>query len=258
MISPTTTNSCRLISHLHPTNHIHNVSRRARFILRGPDSCRRRHRDHRTFSSSTTALAPRARLCDLCVKLIRGSRNHRPTSLTPSSRPLRSRTSSPSGLPSSPRYDPIDTSNSHTTTRHGTFLTGDFCEQALEGKDVKDLLVNVGSGGGAAAAGGPAAAASGETAAEAEEEAKEEGTSHQKPLIAGSLVCADNRYRTRGVRRGHGIRPLRLSNYAMTTVSLLLCTSTAWLRGFQSIDHTGWRGHDILRPGQSSFVHTII
>ncbi|OAA33297.1 60S acidic ribosomal protein P1 [Moelleriella libera RCEF 2490] len=47
--------------------------------------------------------------------------------------------------------------------------------KALEGKDVKDLLVNVGSGGGAAApAAGGAAAAAGGDAAPAEEEKKEE------------------------------------------------------------------------------------
>lgn len=46
--------------------------------------------------------------------------------------------------------------------------------QALEGKDIKDLLTNVGSGGPAAAA--PAAAAGGAAApAEAAEEKKEEG-----------------------------------------------------------------------------------
>ncbi|KAI0851270.1 ribosomal protein 60S [Daldinia vernicosa] len=47
--------------------------------------------------------------------------------------------------------------------------------KALEGKDVKDLLSNVGSGG-AAAAGGPAAAAGGAGAAaeETKEEEKEE------------------------------------------------------------------------------------
>ncbi|KAF2759641.1 hypothetical protein EJ05DRAFT_436862 [Pseudovirgaria hyperparasitica] len=47
--------------------------------------------------------------------------------------------------------------------------------KALEGKDVKDLLLNVGSGGGAAAApaAGGAAAAGGD-AEEAKEEAKEE------------------------------------------------------------------------------------
>ncbi|CAG8959696.1 hypothetical protein HYALB_00006089 [Hymenoscyphus albidus] len=43
--------------------------------------------------------------------------------------------------------------------------------KALEGKDVKDLLLNVGSGGGAAAAGAPAAGgAGGEAAPEAAKE----------------------------------------------------------------------------------------
>jgi len=56
--------------------------------------------------------------------------------------------------------------------------TDQFSIQALAGKDLKDMLVNVGSGGGAAAApaagaGGAAAAASGDAPA-AEEEKKEE------------------------------------------------------------------------------------
>ncbi|KAM3556258.1 hypothetical protein MY1884_005172 [Beauveria asiatica] len=47
--------------------------------------------------------------------------------------------------------------------------------KALEGKDVKELLVNVGSGGGAApAAGGAAPAAGGATDAPAEEAKEEE------------------------------------------------------------------------------------
>ncbi|KAH3917368.1 60S acidic ribosomal protein P1 [Parastagonospora nodorum] len=49
--------------------------------------------------------------------------------------------------------------------------------KALEGKDVKDLLLNVGSGGGAAsapAAGGAGGAAAGGADAPAEEEKKEE------------------------------------------------------------------------------------
>jgi len=48
--------------------------------------------------------------------------------------------------------------------------------KALEGKDVKDLLLNVGSGGGAAAApaAGGAAAADAGAAEETKEEAKEE------------------------------------------------------------------------------------
>jgi large subunit ribosomal protein LP1 len=49
--------------------------------------------------------------------------------------------------------------------------------QALEGKDVKDLLLNVGSGGGAAPAAGAAAGAADAGAADAPaEEAKVEGT----------------------------------------------------------------------------------
>ncbi|EJP67545.1 hypothetical protein ACQRIT_000698 [Beauveria bassiana] len=46
--------------------------------------------------------------------------------------------------------------------------------KALEGKDVKDLLVNVGSGGGAAPAAGGAAPAAGGAADAPAEEAKEE------------------------------------------------------------------------------------
>ncbi|KAF3939003.1 hypothetical protein ABW19_dt0205243 [Dactylella cylindrospora] len=47
--------------------------------------------------------------------------------------------------------------------------------KALEGKDVKDLLLNVGSGGGApAAAGGPSAAGGAAPVEEAKEEEKEE------------------------------------------------------------------------------------
>jgi len=45
--------------------------------------------------------------------------------------------------------------------------------KALEGKDVKDLLLNVGSGGGAAAAPGGAAAASGGAGGAAEEKEPE-------------------------------------------------------------------------------------
>ena len=46
--------------------------------------------------------------------------------------------------------------------------------KALEGKDVKDLLLNVGSGGGAAPAAGGAAPAAGAADAPAAEEKKEE------------------------------------------------------------------------------------
>ena len=64
--------------------------------------------------------------------------------------------------------------------------------QALEGKDVKDLLSNIGSGGGAAA--GPAAGAGGAAAAdEPKAEEKEEGQSNisiPPPFPVGSLHLA--------------------------------------------------------------------
>ena len=51
-----------------------------------------------------------------------------------------------------------------------------YMSQALEGKDVKDLLLNVGSGGGAAAAPATSGATGGAAPAEAaKEEEKEEG-----------------------------------------------------------------------------------
>ncbi|KAL8804096.1 MAG: hypothetical protein Q9200_005958 [Gallowayella weberi] len=50
--------------------------------------------------------------------------------------------------------------------------------KALEGKNVKDMLLNVGSGGGAAAA--PTGGAGGATAVSAPEEAKEEKKEEEK------------------------------------------------------------------------------
>jgi hypothetical protein len=82
--------------------------------------------------------------------------------------------------------------------------------QALEGKDVKDLLLNVGSGGGAAAApaaGGAGGAAAADDAPAAEE--KEEGTS--APYSNTQSCETDILHREGGVRRGHGLRSLRLS-----------------------------------------------
>lgn len=88
--------------------------------------------------------------------------------------------------------------------------------QALEGKDVKDLLSNVGSGGGAAAS-GPAAggAAAGGAAEEAKEEEKEEGTSNYMNMhmhthsVSHSTKSSHTNFRFREgrVRRGHGFRP---------------------------------------------------
>ena len=83
--------------------------------------------------------------------------------------------------------------------------------QALEGKDVKDLLLNVGSGGGAApAAGGAAPAAGGAAdAAPAAEEKKEEGMFTTRFLCNKEQRLTHNR--EGGVGRGHGLRSLRLS-----------------------------------------------
>jgi large subunit ribosomal protein LP1 len=86
--------------------------------------------------------------------------------------------------------------------------------KALDGKDVKDMLLNVGSGGGAAApaaggASGGGAAAGGAVAEETKEEEKEEGQCINNNTRG--LRYTDNDYRERGVRRGHGLRSLRLS-----------------------------------------------
>lgn len=94
--------------------------------------------------------------------------------------------------------------------------------QALEGKDVKDLLTNVGSGGGAAAPAAGGAAAGGAAAAEeAKEEAKEEGAyirsewRHTNVLSILRAGKTDNPYREGGVRRGYGLRSVRLSGLHM-------------------------------------------
>jgi hypothetical protein len=92
--------------------------------------------------------------------------------------------------------------------------------QALEGKDVKDMLTAVGSGGGAAAAapatgGAGGAAAGGAAAADAPAaEEKEEGAlSFHRHLYRHKT---DILHRERGVRRGHGFRSLRLSAFHKT------------------------------------------
>lgn len=78
--------------------------------------------------------------------------------------------SSPSGRRCSPRC-----ARSQNSKRDGSDVV-----QALEGKDVKDLLLNVGSGGGAApAAGAAAAGAGGDAPAEEKAAEKEEGMLYQ-------------------------------------------------------------------------------
>jgi 60s Acidic ribosomal protein len=68
-----------------------------------------------------------------------------------------------------------------------------YTSQALEGKDVKDLLLNVGSGGGAAAAPSAGGAAGGPAPEEAaKEEEKEEGTSVTARIPWAKLECPTN------------------------------------------------------------------
>jgi hypothetical protein len=102
--------------------------------------------------------------------------------------------------------------------------------QALEGKDVKDLLLNVGSGGGAAAAptsgGGGGAAAGGDAAAPKEEE-KEEGMIH---LVRARKrrITTNTLHREGGVGRGYGLRSLRLNAFSRFFLDICL------LRGAQN------------------------
>lgn len=89
--------------------------------------------------------------------------------------------------------------------------TADNKGQALEGKDVKELLLNVGSGGGAAAAPAAGGAAGGEAAAEeAKPEEKEEGKLPQHVLDGFGWQHADVFHSQGGVRRGYGFWSLRL------------------------------------------------
>jgi len=88
--------------------------------------------------------------------------------------------------------------------------------KALEGKDVKDMLMNTGGGAAPAAAAAPAAsggdapAAGGEKAPAAEEK-KEERKLRMYPCTFGAQVADVSVCSQGGVRRGHGLRSLRLS-----------------------------------------------
>ena len=102
--------------------------------------------------------------------------------------------------------------------------------KALEGKDVKDMLLNVGSGGGAAAAapgagaGGAAAGGAAEEAAPAEEE-KEAGMFDPEPFRFRSSADHYRRNREGRIRRGYGFRSFRLSVPALCTALLTSFTT---------------------------------
>lgn len=93
--------------------------------------------------------------------------------------------------------------------------------QALEGKDIKDLLTNVGSGGAAApaAVGGAAAGAAAPAEAAAAEEKKEEGKDLKPVRLGFADRNTDRLYREGGVRRGHGLRSFRLSALIYTNAA---------------------------------------
>jgi ribosomal protein L12E/L44/L45/RPP1/RPP2 len=126
--------------------------------------------------------------------------------------------------------------------------------QALEGKDVKDLLLNVGSGGGAApaaASGGAAGAAAGGADAPAEEE-KEEGTlqSAERQNPNGET---DMLHREGGVRRGHGLRSLRLS--AFFRFFFHICLSRGVPKGPAAYHHCGggkFTTYEVIRHAYGS------
>ena len=94
--------------------------------------------------------------------------------------------------------------------------------QALEGKDIKELLTNIGSAGPAApvAAGGAAP-----EAAPAEDKKKEEGMADPYAQITYSVLTP---HREGGVRRGHGLRSVRLSASLRSAFSFLsFCCSSS-------------------------------
>jgi 60s Acidic ribosomal protein len=111
--------------------------------------------------------------------------------------------------------------------------------QALEGKDLKDIILNIGAGGGAAAApaAGGAADASGAPAEAAKEEEKEEGTfTNTFEVRMAKLI----RNREGRVRRRYGIRTFRLSIFThalrvflhqLPVGSASSCISPQWERG---------------------------
>lgn len=80
--------------------------------------------------------------------------------------------------------------------------------QALEGKNVKEMLLNVGSGGGAAAAptGGAGVAPTEVPVDEAKDEKKEEGTVYPCSDSVTLWYLRGVSFRERGVGRGHGFR----------------------------------------------------
>jgi 60s Acidic ribosomal protein len=146
----------------------------------------------------------------------------RPTNYKRSSRLPRLKMLNPSGAHFSPRYE------GHCNGDNKPHYSADTWNlQALEGKDIKDLLLNVGSGGGAAAAPTAGGAASGGAAAaeETKEEEKEEGTVY--PILYCYRANQTNKFYSKGgVRRRYGFRSFRLERF----LSFLSVLTNAWPR----------------------------
>lgn len=138
--------------------------------------------------------------------------------------------------------------------------------KALEGKDVKDLLSNIGSGGGAAPAAAGTAAAPGAAAEEAKEEAKVEGTlpasdDNGRPTMTRRVPITNLRCYLQRRRSPTTTWVSVFSTKQILRRPLLsLCTSkSAWMAtGFFTDDHTDG-GNDIWMPGRSSlFMENIM
>lgn len=108
--------------------------------------------------------------------------------------------------------------------------------KALEGKNVKELLSNVGAGGAAPAAGGaaPAAAAGGAGDAPKEEEKKEEEKEESDDdMVCLSIHSADSTLANGGTCAG--LRTLRLI--------CILCHYVALISSFPHVLHLGSNPH---------------
>ena len=93
--------------------------------------------------------------------------------------------------------------------------------KALEGKDVKDMLSNVGAGGGGPAVGGGAAPAAGAAPAEAAAEAKEEKKEEEKDESDDDMVRVLFSSSRLGVTDGGSVR--RALVYSTNWGWFLLC-----------------------------------
>jgi large subunit ribosomal protein LP1 len=108
--------------------------------------------------------------------------------------------------------------------------------QALEGKDVKDLLLNVGSGGGAASAPAAGGAGAAEGAAEPEKEPEPEEGMNLLLFWSTRRAYTDYFHSQGRIRRGHGFRSFRLERFFNFPVCTFKCMATVF-----SVQHLAGR-----------------